>query len=255
MQFADADWIMPLKCCSVWAQAEGLTKWRICFKHFRLQSTCINAFCQTCTTPFGKLLFCFLLNWSHRWYGMMHWGFKAMDVPDRVRHAGAACPDCVPCWLYSEYSRRLKDSQRDRERERERVMHHNTPHRFTVGLNMRAAKCTVCLDTVHFGRQAATCLGKLQLCSQGLSTRQWCIPSHKPYFNFLLYYIFPHIFWKHASYCQNSTHKSKNTHTMCKTLQFSCKMKLYIQNNVNGILFSNDTFIRTSCTPMCLKSS
>lgn len=38
-------------------------------------------------------------------------------------------------------------------------MHHNIPHRFNVGLNMRAAKCAVCLDTVHFGRQAATCLG------------------------------------------------------------------------------------------------
>ncbi len=37
----------------------------------------------------------------------------------------------------------------------------------------------------------------------------------------------------------------KKTHTMGKTPQFSCKMKLYIQNNVissqNGILFSNDT--------------
>ena len=36
-----------------------------------------------------------------------------------------------------------------------------------------------------------------------------------------------------------------NTNTMSKTPQFSCKMKLYIQNNVissqNGILFSNDT--------------
>ncbi|XP_017270185.1 citron Rho-interacting kinase isoform X3 [Kryptolebias marmoratus] len=61
-----------------------------------------------------------------------------------------------------EYSRRLKDSQRDRDRER--VLHHNTPHRFTVGLNMRAAKCTVCLDTVHFGRQAATCLECHALC-------------------------------------------------------------------------------------------
>lgn len=59
---------------------------------------------------------------------------------------------------HSEFSRRLKDSQRDRERDR--VAHHNTAHRFTVGLNMRAAKCTVCLDTVHFGRQAATCLGE-----------------------------------------------------------------------------------------------
>lgn len=61
-----------------------------------------------------------------------------------------------PLWLRSEFSRRLKDSQR----ERDRAVHHNTAHRFTVGLNMRAAKCTVCLDTVHFGRQAATCLGE-----------------------------------------------------------------------------------------------
>ncbi|CAG5919482.1 unnamed protein product [Menidia menidia] len=65
---------------------------------------------------------------------------------------------------FEKYSRRLKDSQRDRERERDRVVHHNTPHRFTVGLNMRAAKCTVCLDTVHFGRQAATCLECHALC-------------------------------------------------------------------------------------------
>nr|XP_015827372.2 citron Rho-interacting kinase [Nothobranchius furzeri] len=63
---------------------------------------------------------------------------------------------------FEKYSRRLKDSQRDRDRER--VLHHNTSHRFTVGLNMRAAKCTVCLDTVHFGRQAATCLECHALC-------------------------------------------------------------------------------------------
>ncbi|XP_077457428.1 citron Rho-interacting kinase isoform X2 [Stigmatopora argus] len=56
-----------------------------------------------------------------------------------------------------EYSRRMKDSQRERG-------HHHTAHRFTVGLNMRAAKCTVCLDTVHFGRQAATCLECHALC-------------------------------------------------------------------------------------------
>lgn len=177
----------------------------------------------------------FLLNWSHRWYGMMHWGFKAMDVPDRVRHAGAACPDCVPCWLYSEYSRRLKDSQRDRERERERVMHHNTPHRFTVGLNMRAAKCTVCLDTVHFGRQAATCLGKLQLCSQGLSTRQWCIPSHKPYFNFLLYYIFPIVYTHLLKAClilsELYTQIKKHTHN--------------VQNS--SILLQNETLHSKQC--------
>uniref|UniRef100_A0A665VTS0 Citron rho-interacting serine/threonine kinase b n=1 Tax=Echeneis naucrates TaxID=173247 RepID=A0A665VTS0_ECHNA len=66
------------------------------------------------------------------------------------------------------------DSQRDRERERERVVHHNTPHRFTVGLNMRAAKCTVCLDTVHFGRQAATCLECHALCHPKCSP---CLPA------------------------------------------------------------------------------
>ncbi|KAJ8395640.1 hypothetical protein AAFF_G00031210 [Aldrovandia affinis] len=52
-----------------------------------------------------------------------------------------------------EFSRRVKDRT-----------HHSSPHRFTVGLNMRAAKCAVCLDTVHFGRQAATCLECHALC-------------------------------------------------------------------------------------------
>uniref|UniRef100_A0A3Q3X2J0 Uncharacterized protein n=1 Tax=Mola mola TaxID=94237 RepID=A0A3Q3X2J0_MOLML len=64
--------------------------------------------------------------------------------------------------------------QRDRERERERAVHHNTAHRFTVGLNMRAAKCTVCLDTVHFGRQAATCLECHALCHPKCSP---CLPA------------------------------------------------------------------------------
>ncbi|XP_035246530.1 citron rho-interacting kinase-like isoform X4 [Anguilla anguilla] len=52
--------------------------------------------------------------------------------------------------------------------------HHSTPHRFTVGLNMRAAKCAVCLDTVHFGRQAATCLECQALCHPKCSP---CLPS------------------------------------------------------------------------------
>ncbi|CAL1534685.1 unnamed protein product, partial [Lymnaea stagnalis] len=33
-------------------------------------------------------------------------------------------------------------------------MHHNIPHRFATGLNTRAAKCGLCLGTVHFVRQA-----------------------------------------------------------------------------------------------------
>ena len=64
-----------------------------------------------------------------------------------VARSNATLSRC-PYWLCAEYGRRLKER-----------MHHNIPHRFTVGLNMRASKCAVCLDTVHFGRQAATCLG------------------------------------------------------------------------------------------------
>lgn len=49
-------------------------------------------------------------------------------------------------------------------------MHHNIPHRFNVGLNMRATKCAVCLDTVHFGRQASKCLGKSSSCAFAVGT-------------------------------------------------------------------------------------
>ncbi|XP_028312927.1 citron Rho-interacting kinase isoform X4 [Gouania willdenowi] len=76
--------------------------------------------------------------------------------------------DILDLPVFTEYSRRLKDSQR------ERSVHHNTAHRFTVGLNMRAAKCTVCLDTVHFGRQAATCLECHALCHPKCSP---CLPA------------------------------------------------------------------------------
>ncbi|KPP74577.1 hypothetical protein Z043_106256, partial [Scleropages formosus] len=62
-----------------------------------------------------------------------------------------------------EFSRRVKER-----------MHHNIPHRFTVGLNMRASKCAVCLDTVHFGRQAATCMECHVLCHPKCSP---CLPA------------------------------------------------------------------------------
>ncbi|TNN57465.1 Citron Rho-interacting kinase [Liparis tanakae] len=62
-----------------------------------------------------------------------------------------------------EFGRRVKER-----------MHHNIPHRFSVGLNMRAAKCAVCLDTVHFGRQAATCLECHALCHPKCSP---CLPA------------------------------------------------------------------------------
>lgn len=55
-------------------------------------------------------------------------------------------------------------------------MHHNIPHRFNVGLNMRATKCAVCLDTVHFGRQASKCLGKSSVCASALGV---CAPPSK----------------------------------------------------------------------------
>ncbi|KAL7828509.1 hypothetical protein SRHO_G00321430 [Serrasalmus rhombeus] len=64
---------------------------------------------------------------------------------------------------------RRATSEKYARRVKERLHHsthgaHNTPHRFTQGLNMRAAKCTVCLDIVHFGRQAATCIECHALC-------------------------------------------------------------------------------------------
>ncbi|KAG9487318.1 hypothetical protein GDO78_007270 [Eleutherodactylus coqui] len=60
-------------------------------------------------------------------------------APQSSRRKEASAPE--------DFSRRLKER-----------MHHNIPHRFNVGLTMRAAKCSVCLDTVHFGRQGAKCL-------------------------------------------------------------------------------------------------
>ncbi|XP_078523777.1 citron Rho-interacting kinase isoform X1 [Lissotriton helveticus] len=62
-----------------------------------------------------------------------------------------------------EFGRRLKER-----------MHHNIPHRFSVGLTMRAAKCSVCLDTVHFGRQGAKCLECQVICHPKCSS---CLPA------------------------------------------------------------------------------
>ncbi|XP_023696592.1 citron Rho-interacting kinase isoform X3 [Paramormyrops kingsleyae] len=64
---------------------------------------------------------------------------------------------------FEKYSRRAKER-----------IHHGGPHRFTVGLNMRATKCSVCLDTVHFGRQATTCTECRALCHPKCSP---CLPA------------------------------------------------------------------------------
>ncbi|XP_071778346.2 citron Rho-interacting kinase [Centroberyx gerrardi] len=104
-------------------------------------------------------------------------GPSSLAPANSGRRKDAATPEERRRVTFEKYSRRMKDSQRDRERERERErerVHHNTPHRFTVGLNMRAAKCTVCLDTVHFGRQAATCLECHALCHPKCSP---CLPA------------------------------------------------------------------------------
>ncbi|XP_052418568.1 citron Rho-interacting kinase isoform X4 [Carassius gibelio] len=69
------------------------------------------------------------------------------------RRKDAANPEEIRRATSEKYTRRVKDR-----------IHHSTPHRFTQGLNMRAARCTVCLDTVHFGRQAATCIECHALC-------------------------------------------------------------------------------------------
>ncbi|XP_061147532.1 citron rho-interacting kinase isoform X1 [Syngnathus typhle] len=113
--------------------------------------------------------------------------FKAQDhmstsTPAQARHqilmsAIVKSPEHQPnpCGLLNP-STRSKESSTPEEfgrRVKER-MHHNIPHRFTVGLNMRAAKCAVCLDTVHFGRQAATCLECNMLCHPKCSP---CLPA------------------------------------------------------------------------------
>lgn len=57
-------------------------------------------------------------------------------------------------------SKRKKVSQNTRasKRVKER-MKHNIPHRFANILNMKPTKCSVCVDTVHFGRHASKCQG------------------------------------------------------------------------------------------------
>uniref|UniRef100_A0AAY5L7C9 Citron rho-interacting serine/threonine kinase b n=1 Tax=Esox lucius TaxID=8010 RepID=A0AAY5L7C9_ESOLU len=74
----------------------------------------------------------------------------------------------------SNSGRRKEAATPEGEGRQRETLHHNTPHRFTVGLNMRAAKCTVCLDTVHFGRQAATCIECHALCHPKCSP---CLPA------------------------------------------------------------------------------
>uniref|UniRef100_A0A8C5LDX7 Citron Rho-interacting kinase n=1 Tax=Jaculus jaculus TaxID=51337 RepID=A0A8C5LDX7_JACJA len=76
-------------------------------------------------------------------------------APPSSRRKEASTPE--------EFSRRVKER-----------MHHNIPHRFNVGLNMRATKCAVCLDTVHFGRQASKCLECQVMCHPKCST---CLPA------------------------------------------------------------------------------
>uniref|UniRef100_A0A8D2J7S3 Citron Rho-interacting kinase n=1 Tax=Varanus komodoensis TaxID=61221 RepID=A0A8D2J7S3_VARKO len=82
----------------------------------------------------------------------------------------------TPISLLAPPSSRRKESSTPEEfnRRLKERMHHNIPHRFNVGLNMRATKCAVCLDTVHFGRQASKCLECQMMCHPKCST---CLPA------------------------------------------------------------------------------
>ncbi|XP_024053156.1 citron Rho-interacting kinase isoform X2 [Terrapene carolina triunguis] len=82
----------------------------------------------------------------------------------------------TPISLLAPPSSRRKESSTPEEfsRRMKERMHHNIPHRFNVGLNMRATKCAVCLDTVHFGRQASKCLECQVMCHPKCST---CLPA------------------------------------------------------------------------------
>ncbi|XP_067861727.1 citron Rho-interacting kinase isoform X2 [Heptranchias perlo] len=81
-----------------------------------------------------------------------------------------------PISLLAPPSSHRKESSTPEEfgRQLKERMHHNIPHRFTVGLNMRATKCAVCLDTVHFGRQAAKCAECQVMCHPKCSS---CLPA------------------------------------------------------------------------------
>ncbi|XP_067911362.1 citron Rho-interacting kinase-like isoform X3 [Heterodontus francisci] len=81
-----------------------------------------------------------------------------------------------PNTLLAPPSSHRKESSTPEEfgRQLKERMHHNIPHRFTVGLNMRATKCAVCLDTVHFGRQAAKCAECQVMCHPKCSS---CLPA------------------------------------------------------------------------------
>ncbi|XP_022099481.1 citron Rho-interacting kinase-like [Acanthaster planci] len=59
--------------------------------------------------------------------------------------------------------RKTAQSGKEAKRLKER-MKHNIPHRLVTGLNARATKCAVCVDTVHFGRQCAKCQECHQVC-------------------------------------------------------------------------------------------
>ncbi|XP_038054827.1 citron Rho-interacting kinase-like isoform X3 [Patiria miniata] len=59
--------------------------------------------------------------------------------------------------------RKTAQSGKEAKRLKER-MKHNIPHRLVTGLNTRATKCAVCVDTVHFGRQCAKCQECHQVC-------------------------------------------------------------------------------------------
>uniref|UniRef100_A0A803T552 Citron Rho-interacting kinase n=1 Tax=Anolis carolinensis TaxID=28377 RepID=A0A803T552_ANOCA len=82
----------------------------------------------------------------------------------------------TPISLLAPPSSRRKESSTPEEfnRRLKERMHHNIPHRFNVGLNMRATKCAVCLDTVHFGRQASKCLECQMMCHPKCSA---CLPA------------------------------------------------------------------------------
>ena len=64
--------------------------------------------------------------------------------------SGSSLPD-----VETETMQRTPSCRPKKER-----MHHNIPHRFVTGLNSRATKCSVCLGSVHFVKQAAKCQGE-----------------------------------------------------------------------------------------------
>ncbi|XP_043250640.1 citron rho-interacting kinase-like [Colletes gigas] len=77
----------------------------------------------------------------------------------RTMHASISAPTSptAPEMKSSNYTTELQSANTLTKRLSPQRIGHNIPHRFEVGLPMRAGKCSGCLDSIRFGKRAAIC--------------------------------------------------------------------------------------------------